>query len=412
MDIKTVLEADVKSGLPDLKKRKVELPRTTARKIIALCGPRRSGKTYILYQAAKDAGSWYFVNFEDERLGPGISLLGEICAYVSGKGKNLFLDEIDKHPNWETALRRVSDSYRDLNFFVSSSSAKLSYPLLPDALRGRVISHEVLPLSWKEFLQFKNCSTDLLDERTVSRMKELIEEYVVFGGFPEVVIEENNAQKVILLNSYFETTVAVDIAEKYGLDASLVKFTARLLRKGNYYSASKMLDVLRSAGFKVGKETALSLERMFSESYYAAFLEIFSLKAKDVMMYPRKPYLLDNGMISFGVKELFGRLYENAVYVELRRRKNPDQEINYWKSSSGDEVDFVIREGSKIIRLIQVCYDLELESTSKREIEGLVRAAKEFDFNEGWIVNRNIEKDENIDGIKVHYIPLWKFLLG
>ena len=112
------------------------------------------------------------------------------------------------------------------------------------------------------------------------------------------------------------------------------------------------------------------------------------------------------------MKEFLGRLYENVVYIELRRRKKPEQDINYWKSSSGDETDFVIREGSKIIQLIQVCYDLELENTAKREIEGLVKAAKEFDFNEGWIVSRNIEKEENIDGVKIHYVPLWKFLLA
>lgn len=412
MDIKTVLESIRRSGLPEVIRRDSVTTETSVRKITALTGPRRAGKTYILYQIAKESNDWYFLNAEDERVELSNSLLGEVCAYTSGKSKNIFIDEVDKIPKWEIALRRVSDDYTDLNFFVSSSSARLSYHLLPPQLRGRVISYEILPLSFLEFLKFKNINIEIIDERTLSKIKENIEEYLVFGGFPEVVLEKSKNQKILILNSYFETTVTLDIAERFNLDFSLVKYAARMLRKQSFYSANKMFELFKAAGFKVGKETTLKLESCFSESYYAAFVEIFSPRAKDALQYPRKPYLFDTGFLTFGLVENEWRLYENVVYLHLRRNKKIEEEINYWKSESGYEVDFIVREGDKVKKLIQVCYNIEEEQTKKRETRALIKAAKEFGLKEGIIITKAQKSEETIDDIKIIYLPLWEFLLG
>lgn len=412
MDVKVVLEGTKQAGLPNVIPRDIVIGKPTVRKIIALTGPRRAGKTYMLYQLAKESGSWYFISIEDERLEQSSSLLGEACAYTSGKSKNIFIDEIDKAEKWDIALRRVSEDYKELSFFVSSSSAKLSYQLLPSPLRGRVISYEILPLSFKEFLRFKDIPAGLFDERTVSRIKEALDEYLLFGGFPEVVLEENNTQKAYLLNSYFETIVTQDVAEQFDLDHRLVKYAAKTLRKHTFYSASKMFDLFKTAGFKVGKETTLKLEDCFSQAYYAAFVEIFSRKAKDTLQYPRKPYLFDTGFLAFGIPENEWRLYENAVYLSLRRKKRIDEEINYWKSEDGYEVDFVVREGEKAIQLIQVCYSIEDEQTKKRELRSLVKAAKVFGLGNGLIINKDTKSTEIVDGIRIDYIPLWEFLLS
>lgn len=412
MDVKVVLESIKQIGLPEVVARDSDVRKPTARKIIALVGPRRAGKTYLLYQIAKAQQNWYFINLEDERLELNPALLGEVCAYVSKKSKSLFLDEVDKLPNWHIALRRVSDDYRNLDFFVSSTSAKLSYPSLPSALRGRVLSYEVLPLSFTEFLMFKKIKTEPLDERAIVNISTLLEEYLLFGGFPEIALESNKLTKIDLLNSYFETTVALDIAEKSGLDYKLVHYVARLLRKRSYYSANKMLEFFKTAGFRVGKETALKIESSFAQAYYAAFVEIFSLRARDVLQYPRKPYLFDTGFIAFGIGENWWRLYENAVYLHLRRNKKTGEEINYWKSADGYEVDFVIREGETVKQLIQVCYEIESEDTKKRELRALTKAAKEFAIRECLVITKNLETEEKVKDIKIKFIPLCKWLLN
>ncbi len=414
MEVKLVLESIRQSGLPEVIRRDSVIIRPTppVRKIIALAGPRRAGKTYLLYQLAKELNDWYYVRFEDERLDISTSLLGEICAYVSGKSGNVFLDEIDKAPNWEVTLRRVADDYHELNFFVSSSSAKLAYEFLPSPLRGRTLSYEVLPLSFREFLRFKKVAIELMDEKTTAKVKNLLEEYLLFGGFPEVVLESNHLTKIELLNSYFETTVSVDVAEKFRVDYQLVKYAARMIRKIGYYSASKMFELFKSAGFRVGKETTLKLESFFSQVYYAAFVEVFSPKAKDILLYQRKPYLLDTGLIAFGLSESWWRLYENAVYLQLRRNKTIGEEINYWKSSEGYEVDFVVREGTQIKHLIQVCYDVEDEKTKKRETRAAIKAAKEFGITNITVITKNFDSEELVDDVKIKCTPLWKFLLG
>jgi predicted AAA+ superfamily ATPase len=412
MDIKVVLESIKQSGLPEAVNRDFVVPKPAARKIVAIVGPRRAGKTYLLYQIAKARGDWYFINFEDERLDLSTSLLGEVCAYVSGKAGNIFLDEIDKLQKWDVALRRVSDDYRDLDFFVSSSSEELAYASLPSALRGRVLSYELLPLSFREYLMFRGVKAELRDERTVAAIKALLEEYLLFGGFPEVALETNRLTKIDLLNSYFETTVTLDIAEKFGLDHKLVHYVARMLRKRSYYSANKMLELFKTAGFRVGKETALRMESSFAQAYYAAFVEIFSKRAKDALQYPRKPYLFDTGFVAFGIGENWWRLYENAVYLHIRRDKKAGEEVNYWKSADGYEVDFVVREGEKVGKLVQVCYDIENEDTKKRELRGLVKAAKEFGVTECTIVTKDFKGEEGMDGARVTYVPLWEYLLS
>jgi len=99
---------------------------------------------------------------------------------------------------------------------------------------------------------------------------------------------------------------------------------------------------------------------------------------------------------------------ENVVAIELKRR---EQEIYYWKDPVGKEVDFVIKEGLRVKELIQVCYDIGEEKTEKREVSSLIKAMKEFELNEGLIITSDYEGGEEVNGRKIIYTPLWKWLL-
>lgn len=106
-----------------------------------------------------------------------------------------------------------------------------------------------------------------------------------------------------------------------------------------------------------------------------------------------------------------GRLFENAVFLELRRRMQQNHEINYWKNKQGIETDFVVREGLKVKQTIQVVYELKDEKTKAREIKGLIACAKELRFKEGIIITKDFEDVKTFEGIKIKFIPLWKWLM-
>ncbi|GAI42857.1 unnamed protein product, partial [marine sediment metagenome] len=164
----------------------------------------------------------------------------------------------------------------------------------------------------------------------------------------------------------------------------------------SYFSVYKAYNSLRSAGQRVGKGTLFGYLANAESVYFCYTVPIFSYKIKDQMAYPRKVYFVDNSFINFvgsRFSENFGRLSENAVYVELRRRQsmNPDLEICYWKSRDGREVDFVVKEGLRVKQLIQVCWDPTDEETKKREHRGLVKAMEEFRLKEGLVLTGDFE---------------------
>ena len=109
-------------------------------------------------------------------------------------------------------------------------------------------------------------------------------------------------------------------------------------------------------------------------------------------------------------KKDMGRLYENAVFLELKRKLTQNQEINYWKNPEGTECDFIIREGLAIKKAIQVVYDVS-EKTRQREVKGIAACAKEFGLKEGLIITKDYEAEEKIDSKKIKFIPLRKWLL-
>ena len=168
-------------------------------------------------------------------------------------------------------------------------------------------------------------------------------------------------------------------------------------------------------GYEVGKSTVQKYISYIENSYFAFSLPIFSYKIKDQIQYPKKIYFIDNAFISsISTKFLnnFGRLYENTVAVELKRRK---KECCYWKNMEKEEVDFVVKNELKIDQLIQVCYDIKDLDTKKREIKALLKASKDLKCNNLLVINQDYFGKEELEwfGIKrkVKFIPLWKWLL-
>ena len=402
--------------------------------IVAIVGVRRAGKTYTMFhlikELIKDVGknNILYVDFENPRLaGMNASTLNELLIVfkeMMAPDKNrriyLFLDEIQNVEGWVRWVR-ILHNKGNYKIIISGSSATLLSREIATSLRGRSINFEIYPFSFKEFLRIKNFSYDLdvikyTEEKGV--ILRYLNEYINYGGFPEVVLSPEELKRK-LLTSYFETIFHRDILERYRIrNISLMEnFLLYLLNNNSkYISLGKIERFFKSMGMKVSKKTLGEYLKYARDVFFVFTIEIFSHKIKDRLQYPRKIYSIDTGIvntISPESKENRGRLYENIVFLHLHRekQKHPGMGIYYWKDREGREVDFVISDGLKPQKLIQVSLDVSSPDTMKRETRALLKAMKEFDLKEGLIITEDYSGEEQNKGRHIKFIPLYEWLL-
>jgi predicted AAA+ superfamily ATPase len=425
-DFKAELIEWKRRELPELVKRSVALPLKSSN-IVSLCGCRRSGKTFLLFQTIKTLSrsrdDLIYINFESERLrnldaGDMQDFLIAVKEVFSPQDKiYLFLDEIQSVRDWDKWVRRVYDT-GGFYIFITGSTSRLLPREIATSLRGRTINFTIFPFSFREFLNARNYEPNMeilqyTDEK--GKILKLLREYLRHGSFPEVILKDNEFEKKKLLSSYFDAILYRDVVERFrvkdtALLESFIRYTVNNF--ANYFSISKTERFLKSTGIRCSKKTLANFLNYFQQAFFLFPIEIFSYKVKDRLQYPKKIYLVDTGIINELVpkfSENYGRFMENVVAIELMRR---EQEVYYWKDSLGKEVDFVIKEGLRVTELIQVCYDTGDEKTVKREVSSLIKAMKEFELNEGLIITSDYEGGEEVNGRKIIYTPLWKWLLS
>jgi predicted AAA+ superfamily ATPase len=404
------------AGKKSLKKRALDmrgLISNSRLKIIGITGIRRSGKSSILImlqqELFKEGENAAYINLEDSRIKDNRTVLDDVLKWFGDRGF-LMLDEVTGVHDWEGWLARNHELLKGrLHLIVSSSRGKLVIPSRP--LRGRMLHYEMYPLSFKEFLSFKGLKVELTVAGT-GRIERALDEYLIYGGFPEVVLTGDKTDKIRILNSYFKDIIGLDVAEMSDNRITTVELFGKYIIETPYFSASKCLNFFKGLGHKIGKESLLDLEKYSQEGYLFFFASIFSHTIKDRTQYPRKAYLGDTGfMYSMSGRIDYGRLFENAVFLELKRDMPQQHDIHYWKSMEGFEADFVIREGLAIKEIIQVAYELNIEKTKDREVRGLTACARESGLDHGLIITKDFEKVEIVDGIKIIFMPLWKWLL-
>lgn len=400
------------------------------RKIHAICGLRRVGKTYYLYQIRKKLiehgipkENTFYINMEDERIMRSTETLTRLIPAIKElykiKGNvYLFIDEIHQIPNWSAWVRRIHDNRKAI-LFISGSTSKLSSDNIPRELRGRSLSVQLLPLPFKDFLKFKGAkiNSEYLEwsDEQLGVLKNYINEYIRYGGLPEVVLTPEY-KKLLIVQDYFRTIILRDIVEQFNVENKVaLEETLKLLINTPTLSITKVYNILKSTGHKVGKETIKNYVNYAEKAFFIDQVYIHSPKIKDQMMYPRKIYLADNAFItSLSIKYDYGRLLENLVYIELKRkiRNNPLTKIHYWKSRDGSEVDFVVVEKGKVTRLIQVTWDPSDYNVKYREIRSIIKAGKELGVNKGIVITYDYKGIEKINGFKIEFIPIWMILMN
>jgi predicted AAA+ superfamily ATPase len=393
--------------------------------IISVTGVRRAGKSTILKQMInyliKEEGVLpnqilfanlehpYFSQYSDQVKYLEI-LFEDYLKIANPKGKiYCFLDEVQFFDKWPVFVKSHYEQ-KGIKFFITGSNSFLMSKDLLTLLSGRTLPVEVYPLSFKEIMQIHTNSkplTPLILSQERHAIRRLLDQFIRFGGFPEVVLlpEQNLADDI--LNAYAKTILYQDVGSRLKLKKPLdleKLFYYLASHIGLYFSYSRLAEL-----FDISDKTVKDYVKALTDANLLFEVSKFSYSLKKQIRAEKKIYAIDTGMvnaIAFKFSENKGRLFENILYLELKRQK---KEIYYHRTASNLEVDFVVKEKEKVA-LVQVCVELH-EKAELREVKALIQAAQELKLKEGTLITADVEKEWVVDGILVRAIPLHKFVL-
>lgn len=385
--------------------------------IKVVLGPRRAGKSVFSLVLLKDRPFMYF-NFDDEVLSSvgGIAtdeLMKELHAAYGGEVKTILFDEIQNLPSWELFVNRLHRS--GYNLILTGSNAHLLSRELATHLTGRHMPIEMLPFDFNEFLRAKKFKIDaeygsLPQQR--GELLNLMENYLLNGGFPEVVV--NNLDPKDYLDVLLDSLLFKDVVKRHKVKFStqIGNLAAHLLNNfANLYTVRKLLEVLNLKSATTTEKYIKYLE----EAYLIFSLLRYSPKSSERIKSPRKVYAVDNGFIKAKAIQHSpdkGKLMENLVFTELvKRGVKPNREIFYYKTRNDREVDFVVKKGTEVTELIQVCYDLTNPDVEQRETKALFEASEELKVKKLTVLTRDEKREVKKDGSVIQFKPLWEWLL-
>jgi len=382
--------------------------RFLGKKIIVLYGVRRAGKTFIMFQIirkllneGKNPEKIVYINLDDERYPKEKGALDDVLnTYyeLTGVGEDfyLFIDEIQRLDEWGGYLRRFTDLRKDVKVIVSGSSAGLLEPEIASKLTGRRIDIQVWPFSFAEFLKAKKIIVKkdpfIQFGGEQGKILHYLNEYMQYGGFPEVVLEESIIGKLKYLHSYLSDILHRDIAERHNINVRKIRELAKFLLEniGNQLRPSKLASYL-----DLSKPTIYDYISYLEEAFLIFLVDQFGY-GKEKIVGLKKIYSIDTGLrnaISKSSKDI-GRQAENLIFLHLKKFTD---EIFYYRKNDA-EIDFLARINNKL-------YAFE----SKWEIE-----EKENKINKIKEIAKNLSVDLIIitkNEIGHGKLPLWLFLL-
>ncbi len=374
--------------------------------ILALTGPRRVGKTFLLLKKAKELmdnkKQVIYSPFDEPGLKKvSVRQFAELIRKEYPEGKvYLFLDEIQEWEKWDFNLRWMHDM-KEFKIYVSGSSSALLSSEIPSKLRGRYISNVLLPISFKEIADF-----EIKTFREKGRVLKLLEDYMKYGGFPEVWATKSREKILNLLETMFYR----DIVERYKIrDIGIFQeiFYFILANFGNTFTWRSLKRLLEGLNVNIDTKTLINYARYMEQSFLIFVINKFSYSAKEQIVSPKKGYIVDTSFMNIFSKPMdIGRRMENIVFLELLRRNNCKvTEINYYATKKNKEIDFVVKEGNKVKQLIEVTYE---NNRLADKIKNLKAASKELKCRNLLIIAWN--KEEVKEGVKI--VPLWKWLIS
>ena len=403
---------DQKSFLPSKKTIIRSFPEKylNNEEIIIISGVRRCGKSVLLQQIRdrlpqKD----YFFNFDDDRLGnftvENFQQLYEVFIELYGEQNYFYFDEIQNIAGWEHFAKRLYNSGKKV--FITGSNARMLSKELGTYLTGCYIAIELYPFSFSEFLDFREQQHLLGDiSGTIARgeIQSAFNDYLKQGGFPIYLKSEDG----IVLKTLYDNILYKDVMVRNQIVnerevKELVYYTVSNIGKPlTYTSLAKVIGVKNPTTVKNYLEYIENTYLLFSLSKLD-----YSVKAQ--LRNPKKVYAIDNALVSrlgFHFSGEEGRLLENMVYIELRRRGG---EIFYHNSGNA-ECNFVVRDGFRVVQAIQACCLLGSSDIREREIRGIQDAMDTYQLLEGTIITNTHEEELKYGDKMIHILPAWKWL--
>ena len=430
---RSLLDEDTLPARDDFMSRDIQVD-WLPEKATILTGVRRCGKSSLLRQVRSD---WLekglklshvgYINFGDERLSgiqqKDLSLLleafDEKCAETPSRDERslLMLDELHEVKSWELFVNRLLRQ-KGRAVYLTGSSSKLLGAEIATSMRGRSLSYEVFPFSFDETCRFLKIDQSSQAPKVRAILKNQFTYYLSRGGFPETLKATENT-RLRVLQEYFEVLLLRDVVERHGIaQIPAVRFLFTLLfgQIAQLCTQNKLHERMKASGHRVDKTLVSECLKWFEDCFAVFTVPMYSESFSKRSVNPKKVYVIDTGLaahVNMGVSQNLGRLLENAVYLQMRRRQNP---IFYFKTKSGKEVDFLVIEANMSaesasarkrgdLSLTQVCLELDDEDTRKREVSALDEAMGELGLNRSELVTLDTRGEIKVKNGTIQVLP-------
>lgn len=402
-------------------------------KVSVVTGVRGSGKTTLLRQRIRqliEGGvpreNLLYLDLADDRLywlrheNPDLILEAYFELHSQKRGNETvhgFFDEIQALPHWQLFIDRL---LRTEKCEVTVAGSLLPSPEgeTTSPLTGRIVSWELFPLSFQEFLDGKGIENDgPLSTKQRLTIQKAFEAYWQVGGFPGVN-RLDQRQRIEAHQTNWNTILASIIGHHNISHPRAVSDLAHWLvdNTGSFYSVSHLTDYLKSHSHRVRKSSVVDWLAAFEDAGLLFSVNIFSNSPTRVSVNPRKVYCIDHALvtsISSGILINRDSLLENLVFTALLR---VTPEIFYYKTKTGREVDLVALlptapNNERAILLIQACASLADPRVRQSEVRSLSEAMVELAVAEGTIVTWRTDETIPVGFGTIQVVPVWQFLL-
>ncbi len=362
----------------------------TKKQITVITGMRRTGKTTLAKQLLSEVKSSNKAYFDLERFDIR-ELFAEknfdnIVKSLTDRGLdfskkvNLVIDEIQLVPEIASVLKYLYDNYQ-IKFITTGSSSYYLKHLFSESLAGRKKIFEIYPLSFSEYLTFNNISfnkTDFVEQKFSSsefeRLKNYYEDYIKFGGFPEVVLATNRSDKTDLISDILSSYINIDI--KTLADFRSDKNISNLLKMLASRVGSRLDYAKLSRLTGMSRPTIQSYIDFFEKTYLIKRISVLSKQPDREIVKAQKLYFCDNGFLNLLAEVSSGAQFENAIFNQIHQLGK----INYYALKTGKEVDFILNENLA----------LEIkESPIDFDLTNLIDLTKSIRISKSRLVGRN-----------------------
>ena len=383
-----------------------------------LVGIRQAGKSYLLYQRAKqflqaghDIREIVYINFDDERLYDmkveDFDLILQAYSTMYNCKPLLFFDEIQNIQGWEHFARRLANQkYR---VFITGSNAKMLSRDIATTLGARYFDEKIYPYSFKEYLGAKGIILE--DNWEYGKQRNLVqlqfEEYFKWGGFPELLLYQNKRH---WLNGLYEKIVLGDVIQRnnikneYGLRLAIKKLAENVMQPTAY---NRLANMVKSTGASTSTASIIDYVRLIKDACLMFSLDNYASKFTEKET-AKKHYFTDNGLLSIFLTDSKSPLLENLVAITLNKKYNHDAEMPHlYYYNRNIEVDFYVPEEGLAF---QVSYSLEDADTRKRETSALVALHQLHPLHKAVIITYDEEETIEAEGLQIEVIPIWKWL--